>query len=61
MLTGAYRVYIQLLMEERRPPMATSGDYFWGSTNEVITLPFDGLEHLGSIRDLEVTLWPVVR
>ncbi|MDP6437822.1 MAG: DUF1566 domain-containing protein [Gammaproteobacteria bacterium] len=60
-LEGEYRVYVQLLMEERRPPMVMQGDYYWGSNTEVFELPFDGIEHRGTQQNLELTLWPVVR
>jgi hypothetical protein len=61
MLTGAYRVYVQLLMEARRPPMAMPGDFFWGSNTEVFTMPLNGEGHRGTEQVVEVTLWPVVR
>lgn len=60
-LSGNYRIYIQLLSEKRIPPMAGAGDYFWGSNTELFTLPFDGESHDNQIISREVTLWPVVR
>jgi hypothetical protein len=60
-LRGDYRVYVQLLMQKRRPPVIGSDDYFWGSNYQVITLPLAGKEHTGSVRPMDVTLWPVVR
>jgi hypothetical protein len=59
-LTGEYRVFVQLLMEKRRPPMASAGDYFWGSTQQSIVLPFAGDAHTGTVRPMEITLWPVI-
>jgi hypothetical protein len=61
MLRGEYRVFVQLLMEERKPPMAASGDYFWGSNTKVFELPLNGTTHQGAEQPLEVTLWPVVK
>jgi hypothetical protein len=61
MLEGEYRLFVQLLMEERRPPMATAGDYFWGSITEVFTMPLDGEAHRGAERAVDVVLWPVVQ
>ena len=61
MLKGEYRVFVQLLMEERKPPMAASGDYFWGSNSEVFTMPLDGTQHHGTEQPLEITLWPVIQ
>ncbi len=58
-LRGDYRVYVQLLMEKRRPPIISSDDYFWGSNYQTIELPFDGDAHHGTISTMEVTLWPV--
>jgi hypothetical protein len=58
-LRGDYRVYVQLLMEKRRPPVIGTGDYFWGSNNELVSVPFDGNEHRGSVRPMEISLWPV--
>jgi len=60
-LTGDYRIYIQLLSEKRIPPMAGNGDYFWGSNNEVFTLPFDGESHDDNVITREMTLWPVIQ
>jgi hypothetical protein len=60
MLAGEYRVYVQLLMENRRPPMVMAGDYYWGSNTEVFTLPLDGAAHRGARREVAVALWPVV-
>jgi hypothetical protein len=60
-LEGEYRVYVQLLMEERRPPMVMQGDYYWGSNTEVFVLPFDGVEHRGAQQAVDITLWPVVQ
>jgi hypothetical protein len=59
-LSGEYRIFIQLLMEKRRPPMVGAGDYFWGSTQQVFSLPFAGDTHTGDTQSLEVTLWPVI-
>jgi len=61
MLEGDYRLFVQLLMDERRPPMATAGDYFWGSTNEIFAMPLDGKVHSGTVRRVNVVLWPVVQ
>ena len=61
MLEGEYRLYVQLMMGQRRPPMPMAGDYFWGSNTEVFTLPFDGEAHRGTEHPLEVVLWPVVQ
>lgn len=58
-LRGDYRVYVQLLMQKRRPPIIASGDYFWGSNKQVINLPFNGDRHSGSVRSMDITLWPV--
>ena len=60
-LEGDYRLFVQLLMEERRPPMATAGDFFWGSNHEVFTMPLDGEVHRGAERHVDIVLWPVVR
>ena len=60
MLQGDYRVYVQLLMENRRPPMVMKGDYYWGSNAEVFTLPLNGASHRGTERSLDIRLWPVV-
>jgi hypothetical protein len=59
-LSGEYRVYVQLLMEKRRPPMVDAGDYFWGSTQQAFSLPFVGDTHTGDTQPLEITLWPVI-
>ena len=61
MLEGEYRVFVQLLMDERRPPMAVAGDYFWGSNQLVFPIPFDGEAHRGAERTVDVVLWPVVQ
>jgi hypothetical protein len=58
-LRGDYRVYVQLLMQKRRPPVIASDDYFWGSNKQVIRLPFSGDRHSGSVRSMDITLWPV--
>jgi hypothetical protein len=60
-LSGEYRIYVQLLMEERRPPMVGAHDYFWGSTSEVFSMPLDQQAHHGSVQPVEILLWPVVR
>jgi len=59
-LTGDYRVFVQLLMEKRRPPMVSPGDYYWGSNDEVFALPLNGASHRGASRSVDITLWPVV-
>jgi hypothetical protein len=61
MLSGDYRVFVQLLMENRRPPMVAKGDYYWGSTTEVFSLPLNGAGHRGASRSVDVELWPVVK
>jgi hypothetical protein len=60
-LTGDFRVFVQLMMENRRSPAVRSGDYFWGSTNQIFTLPFNSDAHQGTVKTLELTPWPVVR
>lgn len=61
MLTGDYRVYVQLLMEERRPPMVTRGDYFWGSNSHVFSMPLNGSAHRRAEQIVDLELWPVVQ
>jgi hypothetical protein len=61
MLEGEYRIFVQLMMEERRPPMPMAGDYFWGSNTEVFKMPLDGIAHRGTEKPVEVVLWPVVK
>ena len=60
-LFGDYRIFVQLLTEPRMPPMVATGDYFWGSNQKVYSLPFNGKTHSASVRELELTLWPVTR
>jgi hypothetical protein len=61
MLVGEYRVFVQLLMDARRPPMAMAGDYFWGSNQQVFPMPLDGKAHRGTEQSVDVVLWPVVK
>ena len=60
-LRGDYRVYVQLLMEKRLPPVIGADDFFWGSNKEPVSLPFDGIEHRGTAKPMALTLWPVTR
>jgi len=59
-LSGEYRVFVQLLMHNRRPPMVAAGDYYWGSNTDVIIMPLNGASHRGARRTLDIVLWPVV-
>jgi hypothetical protein len=61
MLEGEYRVFVQLMMESRRPPMVAKGDYYWGSNTEIFTMPLNGASHRGASRELDITLWPVIK
>jgi hypothetical protein len=61
MLEGEYRVFVQLMMERRRPPMVAKGDYYWGSNTETFAMPLNGTSHRGASRALDITLWPVIK
>lgn len=60
-LFGEYRVFVQLLTQQRIPPMPGAGDYFWGSNTRTYSFPLDGKAHSGREETLDLILWPVVQ
>jgi hypothetical protein len=59
LLAGDFQLYVQVQMEDKFPPIPVGGDYVWGEGRASISFPFDGHEHQGTERAMEVTLEPV--
>ena len=57
-LSGAFRLWAHLQMENRSQPMPQSGDYVWASDTPV-EFPLNGKSHQAAIAQLEIVLSPV--
>lgn len=56
LVSGNFRLYVGLQMNEKYPPIPSSEDYIWGDNQAAIALPINGIEHTGASIPMDITL-----